>query len=107
MVLHSPPLDLLSDRVHTGNVAAMNTQTLTTLLGMAGFVMALLGYLATMKRDLKADTAALKADTAALEHRLGSRVTEVRDDVRSGFTAVDRRLAVLEQRTYDLKPDVS
>ena len=78
----------------------MDTQTLTTLLGMAGFVVALLGYLAMMKRDLK-------ADTAALENRLGSRITEVRDDVRSGFTAVDQRLTVLEQRTYDLKRDVS
>gem|GEM_PF-3721602 len=86
--------------MHTGNVTAMDTQTLTTLIGMAGFTLALFGYLATMKRDLKTDMSTQIAATNA-------RIDELRTDMRTGFASVDQRLAVLEQRTYDLKRDAS
>lgn len=78
----------------------MDTQTLTTLIGMAGFAVALFGYLATMKRDLKTDMSTQIAATNA-------RIDELRTDMRAGFASVDQRLAVLEQRTYDLKRDAS
>jgi len=78
----------------------MDTQTLTTLIGMAGFTLALFGYLATMKRDLKTDMSTQIAATNA-------RIDELRTDMRTGFASVDQRLAVLEQRTYDLKRDAS
>ena len=82
----------------------MDTQTLTTLIGMvigmAGFALALFGYLATMKRDLK-------TEMATMGSRLDARIDELRTDLRAGFASVDQRLAVLEQRTYDLKRDAS
>ena len=62
----------------------MDQQTWTTLLGMAGFTLALFGYLRSMKAEISDEIG-----------RLGKRM----DD---GFTRVDSRLTMLEQRTFEL-----
>ena len=101
----------------------MDQQTWTTLLGMAGFTLALFGYLRTMKTDLRGD---LETGLARLESRMDSKFDAVDtrfeavdkrfDAVDKRFDAVDKRfegvdkrfdqvearLGVLEQRTFDL-----
>lgn len=66
-------------------------QTWMTLLGMAGFTLALFTYLGAMKRDLRAEISDcrsdLKADIA---------------DVKADIGRLDGRLTTIEQRTYDL-----
>jgi len=156
----------------------MDLESTITLVGFAGFAVALLGYLAAMKRDLRAEIAALgtglteRFDTRldasnalsgarvdglessmtarfesfesrmnarfetvdarfdSLESRMNARfealdgridgldsridglggrvdglegrISDLRADVRAGFTAVDARLVTLEQRTFDI-----
>lgn len=105
----------------------MDLESTITLVGFAGFAVALFGYLGAMKRDLRAELAAWGAQLDAkidagesrsqtrfdtvdarfegLESRfdsLDTRVGDLRDDMRAGFAENATRLVALEQRTYDL-----
>lgn len=55
-----------------------------TLLGFVGSGLALLGYLASMKRDLKSDIASARSESKA------------------DIGRIDSRLVALEARTYDI-----
>ncbi len=92
-------------------------QTWMTLLGVAGFALALFGYLAAMKRELRADIGGLRAelkgdnaelrtelkgDIAELRTELKSDISQLRTEIRGDLAKVDSRLTTLEQRTFDL-----
>lgn len=110
----------------------MDLESTITLVGFAAFAVALLGYLAAMKRDLRGEIASLgtglaerfdaKLDASmsltasrfdALESRMDTRfeavdarfeALESRMDTR--FTTVDARIDGLDARVTDLRDDV-
>lgn len=98
----------------------MDRETWVAMLGFAGFALALFGYLAAMKRDLRAEIGDGRAETASLRTELKSDIAGLRTelksdladlrkdlkadiaDVRSDIGRLDGRMTTLEQRTYDL-----
>lgn len=95
----------------------MDQQTWTTLVGLAGFSLAMITYLTAMKRDLKAEIgssrAELKADIGSLRTELKTEIADtrtelkadiasVRDDLKAEIARVEIRLISLENRTYDI-----
>jgi hypothetical protein len=105
-------------------VIVVEQDTWVTLLGFAGFAVALFGYLGAIRRDLRFEIGAcrseLKAEIGAFRSELKAEIRQVSDELRgtdgrlSGqiadlrremkgeFAKVDARLTTLEQRTYDL-----
>lgn len=70
-------------------------QTWMTLLGVAGFSLALLGYLANMKRELKSEIGGVRTE-------LKAEITYTRVDLKADIGRLDARLVTLENRTYDI-----
>lgn len=114
-----------SNRIgHTGTMMTVDQQTWTTLAALATFALGLFAYLATMKRELRADfqgdivgldakldstRVELKANIAGLDTSLDATRRELKDDIadmRSELKAelgkVENRLISLENRTYDI-----
>jgi hypothetical protein len=117
--------------LHTGEVIEVELETLVYLAALAGYSVALFGYLHTMKHDLRAE---LKGDIAGLGIQMGDTRTELKDDhaglvaelrhtrtelkrdiadlrtdlradiadVKADIGRLDGRLTTIEQRTYDL-----
>jgi hypothetical protein len=113
-------------------VIEVELETLVNLAALAGFALALFGYLHTMKRDLrnefKGDIGAcrielkdqisglrtelkdqisglrteLKDEISGLRTELKGDIAELRREMKGEFAKVDNRLTTLEQRTYDL-----
>ena len=84
----------------------MEQQTWVSLLGMAGFTLALAGYLHTVVRDLRSE---LKAEISGCRSELKGEIGSLRSelkadiaDVRSDIARLDGRLTTIEQLTYDL-----
>ena len=95
--------------MHTGGVVEVDRETWVAMLGFAGFTLALFGYLAAMKRDLRAEIGDCRAETASLRTELKSDLADLRKDlksdianVRSDIGRLDGRMTTLEQRTYDI-----
>ena len=88
----------------------MEQQTWVSLLGMAGFTLALATYLHTTLRDLRTELRAeisgcrseLKGEMAGMRSELKGDIAELRREMKLEFAKVDGRLTTLEQRTYDL-----
>lgn len=99
-------------------------QTWMAFLGVAGFFLALMGYLANMKRDLKSDIGRvrtdlgdtrrelkadiadtrreLKAEIADTRTELKAEISDTRTDLKADIRRLDSRLVTLENRTYDI-----
>lgn len=73
----------------------VDPQTWTTLLGTAGFALAVLGYLRAVRGDLK-------NEIAHLETRLDGKIDGGFSRMDSRLATVESRLSTLEQRTFDL-----
>jgi septal ring factor EnvC (AmiA/AmiB activator) len=81
-------------------------QTWVTLLGVAGFTLALAGYLHTVKRDLRTE---LKGDIAGLRTELKAEIADCRADLKADIADVkadigrlDGQLTTIEQRPSPL-----
>ena len=107
--------------LHTGRVIEVELDTLVSLAALAGFGVAILGYLHTMKRDLRAEfrseisgcrselkgemagmRSELKDEMAGMRSELKGDIAELRREMKQEFAKVEGRLTTLEQRTYDL-----
>lgn len=84
-------------------------QTWVTLLGFAGFGLALMGYLTSMRRELKteirdsrADTVDSRAEARADNVRLETQIANTHADLKIDIGRLDGRLVALESRMYDI-----
>ncbi|SKB07287.1 hypothetical protein SAMN06295964_1639 [Aeromicrobium choanae] len=73
----------------------MDLESTITLVGFAAFAVALLGYLAAMKRDLRSEIAALGT---GLAERFDTKLDASMSLTASRFEAVDARFGTLESR---------
>jgi len=88
----------------------LEQQTWVSLLGMAGFALALAGYLRNVLRDLSTDLRAeisgcrseLKDEIATTRVELKDEITITRTELKADIARLDGRLTTIEQRTYDL-----
>lgn len=95
-------LELVGPIGHTEGVIVLEQQTWVTLLGFAGFGLALMGYLASMKRDLKTEIRDAGADAKADNERLEAQVADTRTELKTDLGRLDGRLVALESRMHDI-----
>lgn len=92
--------------MQTVEMIVLEQQSWVTLLGFAGFAVALFGYLATFKRDMRSDMkemrTELKGDIAGLRTEVKGDIAGLRTELKGDLHRIDDRLTTLENRTYDI-----
>ncbi|GAA3529747.1 hypothetical protein GCM10022234_28730 [Aeromicrobium panaciterrae] len=90
------------DRIgHTEGVVVLEQQTWVSLVGFAGFGLALMGYLAAMRRELRAEISGVRTD-------LKTEIDGVRTDLKTEINGVrtDLKTEINGVRT-DLKTEIN